>query len=53
MVAPHEGQNLAAGGRSVPHEGHTEAKGAPQDAQNLASAGLSAPQDAHLLMSRV
>ena len=53
MVAPHEGQNLAAGGSSVPHDGHAETNGAPQDAQNLVSAGLSAPQAGQVRMGRV
>ena len=53
MVAPHEGQNLAAGGSSVPQDGHAETNGAPQDAQNLAAGGLSAPQAGQFRMRRV
>jgi len=41
---PHDGQNLAPSGSSVPQLEHAVASGVPQEAQNFAPAADSAPQ---------
>ncbi len=38
---PHALQNLAAGGSSIPHFGHGNAKDAPHSMQNFEFTGLS------------
>jgi len=41
---PHDGQNFAPSGSSVPQFEHAVARGLPHDAQNFAPAPDSAPQ---------
>lgn len=49
IPAPHCWQNLAAGVRGAPQDGHlASARGVPQEVQNLAPGLTGAEQDGHL-----